>query len=188
METKIEMILAILADQQTAISDQQAKISNLEVRRFMEHCNFILFALTIFLVHRKLFNDKNWRLLNWNASSMNHPSQTAQRDPLKNKVKQHFIAAVKSYVQLIRKVRLEVTGSILTEYQLEIHPSSYNATWQQVPVNLFISIFFTNFFLEQDPLWFHTTAKSRSKRTVALILAATRGPSPTTPPCGKWWH
>ena len=43
-------------------------------------------------------------------------------------------------------------------------------------------------FFEQDPLWFHTTAKSRSKRIVALILAATRGPSPTTPPCGKWWH
>ena len=36
MEMKIETILAILADQQTAISDQQAKISNLEVRRFME--------------------------------------------------------------------------------------------------------------------------------------------------------
>ena len=46
------MILAILAD-------QQAKISNLEVRGFMEHCNFILFALKIFLVHRKLFYDKN---------------------------------------------------------------------------------------------------------------------------------
>ena len=55
METKIEMILAILADQQTAISDQQAKIFSLEVRRLMEHCNFI----KIFLLYRKLFNDKN---------------------------------------------------------------------------------------------------------------------------------
>jgi hypothetical protein len=30
METKIEMILTILADQQTAISDQKAKISDLQ--------------------------------------------------------------------------------------------------------------------------------------------------------------
>jgi Fibrillar collagen C-terminal domain len=48
MEMNIEMILRIIVDQQTVISNkktvisnQKAKISNLEVRRFREHSSFI---------------------------------------------------------------------------------------------------------------------------------------------------
>jgi hypothetical protein len=92
-----------------------------------------------------LFNDKKWGLLSWSVKSTYHPSLTAPFDSLKEKVKQHVIAAVKSCAQLIRIVRVEVTGSILTAYQLEIRPSSYNATWQQVPVDSFIAIFSNNF-------------------------------------------
>jgi len=44
------------------------------------------------------------------------------------KAKLFSSAAVKKYAELILKVRVEVTGSILTAWLVEIRPSSYNAT------------------------------------------------------------